>query len=283
MADRSPQIYGLIAISLAFCILTAGRAQQPAPPTLDDVLARLESNLQTYESTVPSFFCEEHVVSQAVPSVGNHDTVTEAIFRLKRTTNADRSITLDESRDIKTVNGKPTKANDFEGPVVLQGAFSGGLAIVSLDQKACMRYSLKPIKPNRVGAPYIVQFESLFDSSHPTDCLLREAGRGQVVIDPQTMQITHMELIAPHHVMPGTSSGINSQPVVAKWTVSVDYAPVPLGGRTFWLPSTIESIATNGYLPGAVPQVWSFKARYRNYHKLEVVSRILPPDDSSPQ
>jgi hypothetical protein len=292
MADLHPQKYGLVAIGLVLCLLAASpklRAQQEPAPTLDDILARLESNLHTYEATVPSFFCDEHVVSQVVPSVGNQDTVSDGIFRLKRITNPDNSISLDESRQIRTVNGKPANADDLNGPVVLKGAFSGGLAIVSLSQKACMRYSLRPIKPGHPDAPYIVQFESLYDSRHPARCLLQEEGSGRVYIDPHTMQITHIELTAPHHILFQSSPsaigrvGSNPTPVLGNWTVSVDYAPVPLGGRTFWMPSAIESTASNQNVPGAILSLWSFKAKYRNYHKLEVTSRIVPPEDASPQ
>jgi hypothetical protein len=286
MADRYPQ--NLCAIAFAFCLLAAGhtlRAQQSSVPTLDEILARLERNLQTYENTVPSFFCDEHVVSQVIPGFGNRDTVSDGIFRLKRIINPDKSINLDESRMVKTVNGKAADAEDLNGPVVLKGAFSGGLAIVSLSQKTCMRYSLRPIKANHPNAPYIVQFESTFDIKHSTNCLLREDGGGRVFIDPHTMQITHIELTAPHHILYPSSAGdgLAPAPATGMWTISVNYAPVLIGVRTFWMPFTIESTTSNRNIPGSILQVWSFKARYSNYHKLEVTSRIVLPDDSSPQ
>jgi hypothetical protein len=219
------------------------------------------------------------------PSVGNHDTVTDGIFRLKRITNSDHSISLDESREIKTVNGKPATADDLSGPVILKGAFSGGLAIVSLSQKACMRYTLRPYKPGHPDALYIVQFESLFSTKHPTGCLLQEDGSGRVFIDPHSMQITHIELFAPHHILDQPSAGVGPTPppTTGIWTISVNYAPVLMGGRTFWMPSTIESTTSEQNIQGAILAVWSFKARYSNYHKLEVTSRIVPPEDSSPQ
>jgi hypothetical protein len=48
------------------------------------------------------------------------------------------------------------------------------------------------------------------------------------------------------------------------------------------MPSTIALRATSG--KGTYHEsVWSFQATYSNYHKLEVTSRILPPDGTSPQ
>jgi hypothetical protein len=57
--------------------------------------------------------------------------------------------------------------------------------------------------------------------------------------------------------------------------ITVDYAPVLLGGESFWLPSTVTLRATSGSGTFHVI-VWSFRATYRNYHKLEVTSHVVP-------
>jgi hypothetical protein len=62
---------------------------------------------------------------------------------------------------------------------------------------------------------------------------------------------------------------------VGERLLTVDYAPIPLGPETFWLPTTITSRDTTG--KGTFhPTVWTFQATYRNYHKLEVTTRIVP-------
>ena len=87
------------------------------------------------------------------------------------------------------------------------------------------------------------------------------------------MQITHLELTTPHHTIIPEDSYRSA--VVGKRVLTVDYAPVLLGGQTFRMPSTITLRATSG--SGTFHMiVWSFRATYRNYHKLEVKSRILP-------
>ncbi len=248
------------------------------PLTIDDVLARLEDNLRHYDKDVPSFLCDEHVVSQVLPNRMNQDTVTDSVFRLKRTVESNRRVTLSESRDIKRVNGRAAKGDDLAGPSILSGAFSGGLAIVSVDQKACMGYKLRPIRPDRPNDPYVVEFASLPVREHPRDCLLQEEGEGRVVIDPASMQIKRMELTVPHHVLNFSGSTLDGRPippVSGVWTVSVDYATVLLGGRSFWMPSVITS--NMAAVPG--PTVWSFKAQYSNYHKLEVTTRIVIPGE----
>jgi hypothetical protein len=264
-------------------VLHTGLAQQPHPPTLDDILQGLENNLHHYDNSIPSFFCDEHVISQVFPGSASQNTTTNSIFRLKRSVNPDSTPSLNESREIKTVNGHPATSQDIDGPSVLSGVFEGGLAVVSLNQKACMRYTLERIRPNRPQDPYVIRFATADASRRTDDCLLQEQGKGRVLIDPATMQITRLELTVPHHTIdPGrhTPSGYEFPPTIGEWILSVDYAPVQLSGQTFWMPATITSHTSTG-TNGFKPTFWTFKATYRNYHKLEVTSRIVPADDSA--
>jgi hypothetical protein len=262
-----------LAILLLACTMAVpAAAQQLDPLSLDDILLRLESNLHEYDAQVPSFLCDEHVVSQIL-SNRSQTTVTDSVFRLKRTVKSDHTTVLDESRDIKKINGRPALGDNLEGPSVLSGAFSGGLAIVSQSQKACMNYKLKPIKPDHLNDPYIVQFATVPSPEHIAECLLQETGSGRIFIDPATMQIKRMELTAPQHVLnfSGTlADGRPIPPAIGIWTIAIDYTPILLGGRSFWMPSTITSNMV------ANLTTWSFEAHYANYHKLEVTSRIVP-------
>jgi hypothetical protein len=270
MAFRTSAIslVALLGYSSALC------AQRAKTPTLDEILHRLQANLNRYDARVPSLFCDEHVVSsQTERNIPDESTVTDSVFRLKRTPGADDSTILAESREIKTVNGKPATSQDMNAPTTLSGAFEGGLAVVSLDQTACMSYALQPINRRRPAEPYIVRFATALTPQNSAGCLLQEKSKGRAFIDPASLQITHLELTTPRHVMiPGDSF---SSPVVGRRVLSVDYAPVLLGGETFWMPARITMRITRG--SGTYHEtVWSFEATYRNYHKLEVTARIVP-------
>jgi hypothetical protein len=209
----------------------------------------------------------------------NENRTTNSTFRLVRTLNPDKTVALAESRYIKTVNGLPASGAVLSGPAIVSGAFSGGLSFVSLSQQACMQYTLHRIDRSRPGDSYVVDFVSVFNRQHPPNCLLREDGSGRVFIDPASMEVTRVEVTAPHHtIIPGIKSRsgrVLFRSVVGKWVFSVDYAPITLDGRIFWMPATIDSIAlSNTYVPSQM--VWTFKADYNNYHKLEVTSRIVP-------
>lgn len=262
-----------IPLLLLLALPAACFAQPPQTPTLDDILQRLEANLDHYDSSVPSFFCDEHVVSQVVPAMHNEDTVSDSIFRLKRALNSNLNPILDESREVKTVNGHPATSKDLSGPTVVSGAFEGALAVVSLSQRACMNYTLERRRRNASDVPYIIRFRSTITPENSATCTLQEEGKGRALIDPGTIQITRLELTTPHHTIAPKSS--YEPAIVGERVLTVDYAPVQLEGQTFWMPATITSTVTSG--GGTFHAiVWTFKATYRNFHKLEVTSRVLP-------
>jgi hypothetical protein len=269
----TPRIFST-AISLAAMLVSSSvlLAQHAKTPTLTDILQRLENNLNHYDTAVPSFFCDEHVVSQVEPGSRDQDMITDSVFRLKRTPNPDHTSTLVESREIKDVNGKPPTFQNIDGPTLLDGAFEGGLAVVSLKQAACTNYSLQRTSRRRPNDPYVVNFATVLTPQNTADCLLQENSKGRVLVDPVSMQITHLELTTPRHIITPTNSDISPY---GKRVITVDYGPVLLGGETFWMPGTISLRVTSG--SGTFHTiVWSFQATYRNYHKLEVTSRILP-------
>jgi hypothetical protein len=272
-------LFALVAAFFSILmVLRPASAQSAQPPTLDEILQRLEGNLQHYNATVPSFFCDEHVLSKVAPDAVDESKTTNSAFRLMRTLNPDKTVALTESREIKTVNDLPVSGAVLSGPAIVSGAFSGGLSVVSLGQKACMRYTLHRIDPSRPRDSYVVDFVSVFNRQHPPNCLLREDGKGRVFIDPATMEVTRVEVTAPHHtIIPGVMfRGLVLFPsVVGKWVFSVDYAPIALDGRTFWMPKAIDSTAwSKSFVPSRM--IWTFKAQYSNYHKLEVTSHIVP-------
>jgi hypothetical protein len=260
-------------------LLVAGThlfAQPPQPLTLDDVVTKLQANLEDYDKSIPSFLADEHMESTMRQfairgaSAPNYETIAESVFRLKRDIDSENHTeTLNESREIRTIDGKPAKGRDIDAPEMVSGAFSGGLAMVSNDEQPCMHYALEPVKPRK---PIVVRFVSAPADQRPEHCILKEDGSGRVMIDPVSMQISRIEVLVPRHVMTFLDEK-NAPLILARWRVEVDYKPVVLDGRTFWLPAKITSAMSNDQTS------WSFVATYRNYHKLEVRSRVVVPAD----
>jgi hypothetical protein len=146
-----------------------------------------------------------------------------------------------------------------------------------MNQRVCMNYTLERPSRKDPAAPYVIRFASVVTPQNSASCLLQEEGKGRVFVDPTSMQITRMELTTPHHtIIPGSAW---ESPIKGEWVLAVDYAPVTLGGQVFWMQTVIRSRETSG--GGTFHQiVWSFRASYRNFHKLEVTSHIVPAGEA---
>lgn len=251
----------------AFCGLSSTWCQQSVKsPALADILRRLDGNLNRFDSSVPSFFCDEHILSQVESDAGSHKTVTDSVFRLQRVSGEDHTTALVESRDIRTVNGQSAASRDIEGPSLLKGAFEGVLSVVSSNQTGCMHYELQEHR----GGAISIRFSTALTHENASSCFLEEKSKGFVQIDPVSMQVTHLEMVTPRHVIfPG------AKPMIGERVLTVDYAPVALDGETFWMPSSIGMRITAG-LGTFHKTFWSFQADYRNFHRMKVTSRIVP-------
>lgn len=252
-----------VAVLIGMEVWVCAGAVAQKVPTLGEILQRMQENLDRYDSSVPSFFCDERVftASPRAPVGAMGGTVTDSTFLLKRIPRPDDQEILRESREVKKVNGKPVTGDSIGGGMLFVGAFSNGLALVSLSQQACMDYRLTSNKD-----PILVDFASVPAAKRPADCRMQEDVSGRAVIDPETMQLTRIQFHAPHHMI-GTEMGW--------WDVTVEYAPVELDGKMFWLPKSIyESMAVR-------KASWSYDASYRKYHLMEATSRILPFDETT--
>lgn len=247
---------------------SARGAERRRPPTLREILVRLQANLSHYDADLPSLFCDEHAVSaRSQPGPPDETTVTDSIFRLRRLRLPGEKTIVVESREITTINGKPATSQRITGPTLLSGIFEGGLSVVSLEQSPCMNYVLQRIHPDHSSAPWVIRFSTRLSPRNSIDCFLDEPSKGRVFIDPASMQITRLEIVTPHHT-------INSEGVMGRRELTVDYEPVRLGSETFRIPSAITMQTISGF--GFHRIVWSFRATYRNYHRLQVSEQILP-------
>jgi hypothetical protein len=246
-------------------------AQRTRTPSLGEILQRLDANLNHYDAGVPSLFCDEYATSSRIePGERDYNRVTDSVFRLRRTPQTDHTTSLVESREIKSVDGKATASQKMDGPALLSGIFEGGLAVVSVDQTKCMNYSLQRVNRKRPAEPYVVRFATVLTAQNRADCFLQEESKGRVFVDPATMQVKRLEITTPRHTIVDGSPFATGD--VGRRELSVDYSPVLLGDGTFWMPSAIAMRTTSG--SGFDTVVWAFRAVYRNYHRLEVTSRI---------
>lgn len=266
----------LASIALAASLAAVCFAQQPtAAPnpsaiSLHDILLRLQGNLTDYLNNVPNFFCNERVISNRTqPGHPNKRTTTDSIFRLRRDSKAGKPV-LSESREIKTVDGNRANGEELRGPSILNGVFASGANLVSLEMSRCFNYKLEPPTTLNKAPAILISFTLKPEAQSNDSCHGLENQSGRAFIDPATLHTERLETRIPNHqVSPGRK---------VLWTWAVDYAPVSLAGKQFWMPKTITSKAD----ADDASATWDFLANYSSYHKLAVTSRIIT-DLNDPQ
>jgi hypothetical protein len=263
----SPLLARTSPVCLLGCFASA-LAQQPTP-AIDQILSRVEANTEQYKATVPSFLCDEHITSQEIHDGKlKHETIVEALFRVSRS--ALPAATLEESREVKSVNGKPSTNKKLDMPISFYGGFSGALAkFLSADRRECFDYRADPSPASPVTEAFTFTAREA-TAKQPACASIQPGTTGKFVIDASTMQVTHIERTVPHPIG-------KDQAVLG--TASVDFAPVTLNGRSFWLPSTVVAFTTETPKTNA----FRFTAKYSNYHRFAASSTILPTTSDSTQ
>jgi hypothetical protein len=246
--------------------------------TLDDVLEGLQANLHDYRQTVPDLYCNERVESTLQGRGTNQKTVTEATFRLRKRRLEDGTIEFEESRVLRKVDGRPVTENveKLSGPAILSGVFSTGLDLISEEERGCYEYTLrtgagtgvpeKQPSDQRDAEKMVVEFKDLPQGERERACAPFESTYGYAVIDPVSLHVVLLEKTTPDY---GRITGMKGE-----WTWTVEYGPVQLLGKTFWVPKTIRS--TN--MTKDHSYTWSFDGTYTDYHLFHAESRIVPAE-----
>jgi hypothetical protein len=280
----------------------SGKARQ-TEAALDQLLTTLEANVDDYTHSVPSFLCDEHTISEMEPTPnpgGTLRTVTDAVFRVRRYSDPDFPAApsqLNESRILKAVNGKPPSPNAEDdparagAPMSVVGIFSNGLNLVALSGKACFRYKLHPARKNHPYDKIVIEFEDLPLKDRAEDCPSNGSISGRATISQSSLRVVRLETTTRNHQ--------SQLGFMETWDWAIDYAPVTLSGKTFWMPAAIRSKAvpdtgstsatfTSGRRGGGStntiqnhPLTYTLDARYSDYHLLNVTSRIVPTAEAN--
>jgi hypothetical protein len=235
-----------------------GFGQQPDRPTdkskLDSILARLDDNIDDFNRSIPSFFSREEVQSEVDPGPDGRSSLrtnTASTFIVRRsgdpddpddpvndTNNPTQANQLHESRVIRMIDekgfikpeegaNKLDTASRMDSPYVIFGIFSGGITRISTAGKTCFHYHLHPARKGHDTDRIVIDFESWPRKDRGINCPYSDRISGRGFIDATTMRMVRLE--NTEHDDKGT------------WNWSVDYAPIALGGKTFWLPTIIRS------------------------------------------
>jgi hypothetical protein len=251
-----PGIYTLLGATLLFA-----QAQQPF--NLDRTLSQIEVNTRLYSVTVPSFICDKHIVSQEVHEGKIKREITvDAVFSVTRSTA--KANTLEESRAVKLVDGKPALNKNVKMPLSFSGGFSGALnKFLSSDHRLCFEYAADASTPSPKGIAAFTFAAKPATAGNPACASIQPGTTGRFTVDTESMQVIHIERTVQNPVG-------KDQTVLG--TAAVDYAPVMLNGKSFWLPTTITAFTTETSKTNGV----RFTAHYSKYHRFAGTATIVP-------
>jgi hypothetical protein len=266
MKPRSATCVGLLHLAL----IAAGFSQ--SLPKLEQVLPRIQEHVKEFEHSLPDFICDEKITSkELMGGTTIHETDIDSTFR--GTQNRDKNPggkyePFTEWRDIQTIDGRPApKGQQLTGPFLFGGGFSSILVEVFSPEN--FRYfNYKVIGTDKVDdkPALVLKFETrkgqealLHRELFGTQYVMK--GSGKAWIDPASMSVLRLEI---QYLDPPMPEGVLS--------LAVDYAPVMIQKKTFWMPRTVTAEQT---VPNPkVPVGGQYVAEYSNYQEFKVSVRM---------
>jgi hypothetical protein len=173
-----------------------------------------------------------------------------------------------EWRDIQTIDGRPApKGQQLTGPFLFGGGFSS-ILIETFSPENSEYFNYKVIGTDKVDgkAAVVLKFETKKDQQallhrelFGTQYVMK--GSGKAWIDLSSMNVLRLEI---QYLDPPMPEGVLS--------LAVDYAPVVIQEKTFWMPRTVTAEQT---VPNPkVPVGGQYIAEYSNYQEYKVSVRI---------
>lgn len=256
------------AIAAGILLLLNSAGFSESVPNLEQMLPRVQEHVREFELLLPDFICDETIISrELVAGTIHHETVIASSFRgTQHPDEKDRPFT--ESREVLTIDGRPTpKGQPAKGPFFFGGGFSSVLdEIFSRKNEQYFHYKIIGEEKLEGKTAWLIRFET---KEGQREILYREifgsqsavSGKGKAWIDPETMNVMRLEF---QYLNPPFYEGILE--------VTVDYAPVEIKEKTFWMPKLVTAEQT---VPNTKHSVGGqYIASYTNYHQFNVSIKI---------
>jgi hypothetical protein len=254
----------LLSLSLLLAAIPCS-AQQNAL-TMDDVLTRVREHVAEFRTSIPSFISDESVLSQRFDGDKLKDQMkVESSFEMVRDSS---SSGLRETRIKNLVNGLAPKNQKVTPPFTFRGGFAD---VIRFTEDKCADYRFAEAPSD--GNPIIVLASSKPSSSdHPAACT-DQIYASKAFIDPKTFHVLRLERTI-QDLATGIKGHVPFVPVPSSHNVltfSVDYTPIELGGKTFWLTKTVIVDLKDKNKPLRL----HYEAHYTNYHRFAATAAVL--------
>jgi hypothetical protein len=246
-------------------------AWQSPPATVDEVLARIQTNTGEFEQSLPDFVCDEKVTSKGVHKGKLTERTVESHFVGLQKKNGNKSFT--ETREIVTIDGKPARRGQkMDAPFLFGGGFSSVLNLTFAAKNTESQTYKITGEEILEGRPALViefatkegQKDLFFDNGSR---VVAENDTGKAWFDKESLRILRLE----RHYL-NVPKG--STPVIAE----VEYGEVRIGDKPFWMPLTVRAEAAAFQIGSSHAENGLYLAVYSNYRKFDVSTGIVFED-----
>jgi hypothetical protein len=239
-------------------------------PPLEQVLASVGRNVKDFQDLLPDFVCDEKITSTAYESGKIRKIkIVNSIFtavQMPSDSPGTGRLSFTENREITTIDRRAVRKGTKMPrlPVGMLGGFSSLLSM-TFSPKMLDVHTYKVEQELDQNGRLVVHFRTRENQPSLRSILngeyLIDNDTGTAWIDVQEMQVVRLQrdfLRLPNHL---------------KWLRdSVDYGPVTINGREFWLPHTMRSDAGEW----DVKDTSTFLAEYTNCKKFVADIKIVP-------
>ena len=200
--------------------------------------------MKEFESSLPDFICDQKITSkELMGGTTIHETDIDSTFRGTQSKNKNTNRKYEpftEWRDIQTIDGRPApKGQQLTGPFLFGGGFSSILdEIFSAKNTRYLNYKVIGTDTVDGKAAVVLKIETKKDQNallhrelFGTQYVMK--GSGKAWIDLASMNVFRLEI---QYLDPPMPEGVLS--------LAVDYAPVVMKEKTFWMPKTVTAEQT---------------------------------------
>jgi hypothetical protein len=239
---------------------------QAAP--LDQVLASVSRNVREFQDLLPDFVCNEKITSTAYESGKLKETRrVEPIFTaIHKPPGPHDLLVFTETRDITAIDGIPARkgARMPKLPAAMFGGFGALLSMTfSPENLEYQQYELDGILDG--GARIVVHFSTKEGQRELRTFLdgegFNDRDEGMAWIDSALMQVVRLQ--RDFFSLPRALRQLRN---------TVDYGPVVIGDRQFWLPRSIKIDLTDR----DPRKTKTFLADYTDCKRFVAEVRIVP-------
>jgi hypothetical protein len=250
-------------VSPYWFLLAAWLPQQPAP-TVDEILAKIQTNTGQFLQSLPDFICDETITSQAIVGGKLEQVVNSSHFVGRQQKRG--NMLFNETRELISIDGKSVSKNaNPQGPIFFGGGFSSVLHLTfGKDTVPDQTYRITGEERFRDREAIVIEFATRQGQKNLKFDFYGKAylenDKGKAWIDKESLRVLRLE-----------RQYLNVPKGETPITATVDYGEVFIDGQPYWMPLTVKA----EQLKGRRGQNAEYLAEYRNYRKFEAKSSII--------